>query len=53
MISNLTIKDEIEFTEFAKVSLNKFYKELNKAIESKRDQSVYRLSKIITRYSIR
>ena len=53
MINKNKILKEIEFNEFAKISLNKIYSDVEKAIEARKQQSIYRLSKIITRYSLR
>ena len=42
--------EEIEIKEYFELSLPELYKALNKAINTKNTQSIYGLSKIITRY---
>lgn len=41
---------EVWFKSHTEINLPEFYKELNKAIEHNNLQSIYQLSKIITRY---
>jgi len=41
---------EVWFKGHYEMNLSEFYKELNKAIEHNNLQSIYQLSKIITRY---
>jgi hypothetical protein len=41
---------EVWFKSLYDINLNEFYKELSDAIEHKNLQSIYQLSKIITRY---
>ena len=53
MIENDTITKEIEFLETNRMSLRKFYRDLEGALETQNEQSVWALSKIITRYQIR
>ncbi|MHA1437044.1 MAG: hypothetical protein ACTSPD_05665 [Promethearchaeota archaeon] len=53
MLAKNTIIEEIEFLEQSKMSLTKFYKDLRNALDSHNNQSIWQLSKIITRYQMR
>jgi hypothetical protein len=44
--------EEIEIKDHSALNLSQCYKELNKAISRKNMQSIYGLSKIITRYHL-
>ena len=43
------IQKDIEFLDSNNISLTKFYNDLNKAVASNNVQSIWQLSKIITR----
>ncbi|MFX0187391.1 MAG: hypothetical protein ACFE8A_06615 [Candidatus Hodarchaeota archaeon] len=53
----MTIKDEaqkeIKFSDYNNKSLTKYYNDLNKAVASNNVQSIWQLSKIITRYRLK
>ena len=53
MIGTDNILKEIEFAEFNRMSIRKFYKEINQAVERNDSQAIWQLSKIITRHSLR
>ncbi|MHA1337014.1 MAG: hypothetical protein ACTSPW_14965, partial [Promethearchaeota archaeon] len=53
MIDKTKIIDEIEFFEATKMSLRKFYKDLHDAMDTNNTESIWQLSKIITRYAFR
>ena len=46
------IMKEIEFIDNTQISLKEFFRDLSQAIETQNTQSVYRLSKIITRQQL-
>jgi len=50
MISKEELIKDIKMAEAGKMSVKKFYKDLDEAIKTQNRQSIYRLSKIITRY---
>jgi len=43
---------EIKFLDFSRMTFKQFYNDLNDAISLKKTQSIWQLSKIITRYSL-
>ena len=50
MIENERPSQEIEAKNKFDLNIKEFYNKLNKAISAKNEQSIYELSKIITRY---
>jgi hypothetical protein len=49
------IKDaikEIRFLDFSRMTFKQFYTELSNSVESNKTQSIWQLSKIITRYQL-
>ncbi|MFX1393687.1 MAG: hypothetical protein ACFFAH_08935 [Promethearchaeota archaeon] len=46
------IQKDIEFLESNNVSLTKYYNDLNKAVVSNNIQSIWQLSKVITRFCL-
>lgn len=44
---------EIEFAEFNRMSIRKFYKEIGQALERNDTQAIWQLSKVITRHQLR
>ena len=52
MISKNELIENIKMAEVGKMSIKKFYKDLDEAIKTQNRQSIYRLSKIITRSSM-
>ena len=49
MISKKELVENINMAEVGKMSVKRFYKDLDEAIKTQNRQSIYRLSKIITR----
>ncbi len=52
MLNTKEILKEIDFLASTNISVKEFYSDLHKAIESNNKDSVWQLSKIITRYQI-
>jgi hypothetical protein len=50
MIENIKPSQEIDGKDRFDLNIKDFYNALNKAITTKNEQSIYELSKIITRY---
>ncbi len=46
------VQKDIEFIESNNISLTKFYSDLNKAVISNNIQSIWHLSKVITRFRL-
>ena len=53
MIEKKCLVKEIGFAEQNRMSMHKFYQDVGKAMECRDAQSIWQLSKMITRYSIR
>jgi len=53
MIEKNSIISDIEFAESNRMSIRKFYKDLNRAVKSNDAQSIWQLSKILTRFYLR
>jgi len=47
------VQKDIEFLDSNNISLTKFYNDLNKAVATNNVQSIWQLSKIITRYRLK
>lgn len=47
------IVKDLDFLIYNNISLTKFYREIKNAMNSNRDQSIWHLSKIITRHQLR
>jgi hypothetical protein len=45
--------NELNFLEHNRITLRSFYKDLDSAINKKKNQSIWQLSKVITRYQLR
>ncbi len=45
--------EDLNFLEFSKMSFKEFYENLDNAMNLKRIQSIWQLSKIITRFALK
>ena len=43
---------DIKFLDFSRMTFKQFYNNLNEAVDTKKIQSIWQLSKIITRYHL-
>ena len=46
------VLEEIKFLDLSRMTFKQFYQKLNDAVNSSRNQSIWQLSKIITRYQL-